>query len=227
MKPLEQFEDYKQQIKKLHSKIEAVKITRDEYCENNRAEVKTAMPSKGKVYQVIDYSKVINSYWGYEVQKGDIFYFRPTDTTLYIQGRGHTFSIKEDLCVKGDVLDCEFKVIQYNNELSGSDTTVRVDNLKERDIINTYKHRLTKVYVMIDKNTGYYKIGRSKTPLKREKTLQSEKPTIEMLFFDDAKNKDVTILHQMFSEKIIRGEWFDLSGGDLTIIKDYFLKKTG
>ena len=74
---------------------------------------------------------------------------------------------------------------------------------------------------MIDKNTGYYKIGRSVNPSIREKTLQSEKPTIEMLFNHDAEVKDEKELHNMFSEKRIRGEWFDLNGSDLCKIKDY------
>jgi len=83
----------------------------------------------------------------------------------------------------------------------------------------------TKVYVMIDKNTGYYKIGRSKNPKIREKTLQSEKPTIEMLFNHDAKTVDEKVLHSKFSEKRVRGEWFDLCGSDLSMISDYFNKQ--
>jgi hypothetical protein len=74
---------------------------------------------------------------------------------------------------------------------------------------------------MIDKNTGYYKIGRSLKPKFREKTLQSEKPTIELLFSNDAKIKKEKDLHNMFSDKRIRGEWFDLNGSDLTKIKEY------
>ena len=42
---------------------------------------------------------------------------------------------------------------------------------------------------MCDKNTGFYKIGKSAKPKFRERTLQSEKPTIElvMVFKADAE----------------------------------------
>ena len=80
----------------------------------------------------------------------------------------------------------------------------------------------TNVYVMIDKNTGYYKIGRSKNPEYRERTLQSEKPTIEMLFNHKARPNDETYLNNHFRTKRIRGEWFDLKGSDLNEIKRYF-----
>lgn len=77
----------------------------------------------------------------------------------------------------------------------------------------------TKVYIMIDKNTGYYKIGRSIKPKKRESTLQSEKPTIEMLFYFEA-TKDLELnLHKHFSSKRVRGEWFNLTNEDLDYIK--------
>ena len=75
---------------------------------------------------------------------------------------------------------------------------------------------------MIDKNTGYFKIGRSINPSTREKTLQSEKPTIDMLFSYPATNECETDLHGIYSKKRIRGEWFDLNGTDLKNIKTYF-----
>ena len=74
---------------------------------------------------------------------------------------------------------------------------------------------------MIDKNTGYYKIGKSTNPNLRERTLQSEKPTIEMIFNKEAKQSDEKKLHEMFKENRIRGEWFDLNGSDLIKIKNY------
>ena len=84
------------------------------------------------------------------------------------------------------------------------------------------KNAKTNVYVMIDKNTGYFKIGRSINPSTRERTLQSEKPTNEMLFNYPATNDCETELHDIYSKKRIRGEWFDLSGSDLKDIKAYF-----
>ena len=83
----------------------------------------------------------------------------------------------------------------------------------------------TKIYIMIDKNTGYYKIGRSINPNFREKTLQSEKPTIELLYTFDALCKDEKKLHNMFISQRIRGEWFKLSDSDIDIVKDFFKNK--
>ena len=80
----------------------------------------------------------------------------------------------------------------------------------------------TKVYLMIDNHTGFYKIGRSKNPSTREKTLQSQKPSIELLYYWNGLNKDERNLHKMFEEKRVRGEWFDLNYNDIDGIKNYF-----
>ncbi len=75
-------------------------------------------------------------------------------------------------------------------------------------------------YIMCDKNTGFYKIGKSAKPKFRERTLQSEKPTIElvMVFKADAELN----LHSRYERKRIRGEWFALSSDDLIDIhNDY------
>ena len=74
------------------------------------------------------------------------------------------------------------------------------------------------VYLMIDYNTGYHKIGRSKNPKYREKTLQSEKPTIELLDKWSAYPETEKELHKHFDGKRIRGEWFDLSCDDIKLI---------
>jgi hypothetical protein len=74
-------------------------------------------------------------------------------------------------------------------------------------------------YVMLDANTGYYKIGRSKSILEREKALQSEKPTIELVFSIE-KNVE-SELHKKFASKRVRGEWFALTSDDLKSILEY------
>lgn len=75
------------------------------------------------------------------------------------------------------------------------------------------------VYLMKDNHNGLYKIGKSTKPKFREKTLQSEKPSIEMVFHTKERsdfNED--ILHREFSEFRIRGEWFDLSPAQVRYI---------
>jgi hypothetical protein len=84
------------------------------------------------------------------------------------------------------------------------------------------KPRLTNIYLMIDKNTGLHKIGRSQSPLDRERTLQSEKPTIEIVFHAPATVEDEKHLHETFGAKRVRGEWFNLNDSDLNFINEYF-----
>jgi hypothetical protein len=80
------------------------------------------------------------------------------------------------------------------------------------------------VYVMIDKITGFYKIGISNNPVYREKTLMSQKPTIELLFKKEYSDRDTSrfiesSIHTLFSAKRVRGEWFDLTEDDLSKVK--------
>ena len=78
------------------------------------------------------------------------------------------------------------------------------------------------VYLMIDTINLYHKIGISNKPGWREKTLQSEKPTIELLASKKFINRKIAAsfekaLHETYSNKRIRGEWFQL---DLKEIKE-------
>lgn len=81
-------------------------------------------------------------------------------------------------------------------------------------------------YLMKDTSNGYYKIGMSNNPTYRERTLQSEKPTIELVhsrkFCDRKKARNhEKELHEKFKSKRIRGEWFDLDIKDVVLIKDW------
>ena len=81
----------------------------------------------------------------------------------------------------------------------------------------------SKTYLLIDHNTGYYKIGRSKNPEKREKTLQSEKPNIELICI--CKVNIEKELHKKYMLNRIRGEWFFLSNQQIAEIKQLFFEK--
>lgn len=81
------------------------------------------------------------------------------------------------------------------------------------------------VYLMLDSNTGYYKIGISKHPKKRESTLQSEKTTIDMLACRQYPNRKIALaiekaLHSAYSDKHVRGEWYSLSETEVNEIID-------
>ena len=77
------------------------------------------------------------------------------------------------------------------------------------------------IYLMKDKRNGLTKIGYSKFPEFREKTLQSEVPEIEMIYYNFGKLKLEKELHKAFSHKRIRGEWFELNVDDIEQIKNH------
>ena len=79
------------------------------------------------------------------------------------------------------------------------------------------------VYLMKDSSNGYYKIGISNTPEYRERTLQSEKPTIEMLACKKFPTRKIaesieSALHTTYSQQRLRGEWFKLDDVDVAAI---------
>ena len=79
------------------------------------------------------------------------------------------------------------------------------------------------VYLMKDISNGYYKIGISNRPEYRERTLQSEKPTIELLTAKPFTSRIIAeaieqALHKAFGEKRLRGEWFELTPSDVNDI---------
>jgi hypothetical protein len=79
----------------------------------------------------------------------------------------------------------------------------------------------TNIYLMRDGHTGLTKIGRSKSPRCREKTLGATTPLIRLLWSHVGYAKDEKTLHQMFASKRVRGEWFNLSDKDVESIKSY------
>jgi len=216
MEIIQKFTTFKNEIDHLFNLIEKKREERETWSNENRKQIKALYPAKNKIYKVKDIYKIVNSYDHDKINSDEDYYFKVTFTR---------FAPKTDFrfddpypSVKGVVLDCNLK----ETDLIGYFTRVSITELEKVEKKNTSQsERLTKIYVMIDKNTGYYKIGRSKNPSIRERTLQSEKPTIEMLFNSDAKVKDEKVLHDKFYEKRVRGEWFDLNGSDLCTIKQY------
>ena len=76
------------------------------------------------------------------------------------------------------------------------------------------------VYLMHDTSNGYYKIGVSNKPDYREKTLQSEKPTIELITSKKFPVRKIAesiekSLHSVYDNKRLRGEWFELDEDDV------------
>ena len=81
------------------------------------------------------------------------------------------------------------------------------------------------VYLVLDERTGHVKIGRSKTPSARERTLQSENPDHRMLFRYPADAALELELHHQFAEYRVRGEWFKLSAQHIESIRRRLLSE--
>jgi len=79
------------------------------------------------------------------------------------------------------------------------------------------------VYLMKNTRNGYVKIGFSKNPQFREKTLQSEEPEIELLISIEATIDLEKELHARFSAYRVRGEWFRLSEHEIEDAKQYVI----
>ena len=79
------------------------------------------------------------------------------------------------------------------------------------------------VYLMIDTSNHFHKIGISNNPEYREGTLQSEKPTIELICAKQYPSRLIassieSALHKAFDKKHLRGEWFKLDEKDVNEI---------
>jgi hypothetical protein len=62
---------------------------------------------------------------------------------------------------------------------------------------------------------GLTKIGYSKDPHRREKTIQAEDPRVHMLATRPGSSDQERRLHKIFADKRVRGEWFDLNETDV------------
>lgn len=100
--------------------------------------------------------------------------------------------------------------------------TVEIDNSKPLKKINEIAKPEPKqpksLYLMKDNATGFYKIGVSKSPNFREKTLQAEKPSIKMVASWPAMGKYEKPLHKHFTKHRVRGEWFDLTEAQVRFV---------
>jgi len=181
---------------------------------NNKTEIKKLLPKKNEVYKVINLD-FLYIHQLEQLEDKEIFFksiderFTPLYDLSNINNCGFTIT------VRGQIIDC-------NNRIIFENIRVPITSIIKSEIDVSLKLKHTFIYLMIDKNTGLYKIGRSNKPYCREKTLQSEKPTIELLFFYNGISSDENIIHKIFSEKRVRGEWFNLNANDILTFKQYF-----
>lgn len=80
------------------------------------------------------------------------------------------------------------------------------------------------VYLMHDLANNAYKIGISNNPEYRERTLQSEKPSIEKIAAKQFPTRDIArafeaSLHKVYESRRLRGEWFKLEPNEVEDVK--------
>lgn len=153
-----------------------------------------------------------------------------------VHANGDRFSFYENSAIVGNNLSTE----HLGQTISSFLFKQYVNNFKEAFDLYITEYLLPKMsyasapddiifdicylYLMHDTRNGYYKIGMSKEPQYRERTLQSEKPSIELVCTKELPRRDIartfeSALHNVFAEKRIRGEWFELSEYDVAILK--------
>lgn len=137
------------------------------------------------------------------------------------------FFYPDELVALRDAIDA---TLRYYEEVEADSYIVNAWNTRASDEAYEAQQKVEQavvkppmfVYVIHDTANGFYKIGSSQTPNTRERTLQAEKPTLEMLVSFPASREDERILQKHFADKKIRGEWFRLDNADLQYITDYF-----
>lgn len=96
---------------------------------------------------------------------------------------------------------------------------IRANTIYQHKNVSATTRDIQMTYLMID-GYGYIKIGKSKNPIARHKTLMSDNHTIELLAI---KKFDIEkLLHHKYSKYRKNGEWFDFPIGMLDeIIEKY------
>lgn len=114
--------------------------------------------------------------------------------------------------------------IEYNSELYRINTFSDLVRVYEIISEKIFKYNVEKkdnsgyCYIMSDDNyPNLYKIGKSKNPTKREETLLHSAPSIRLykVVKTDNMHKLEKDLHKLFSNKRVRGEWFELSDSEI------------
>lgn len=102
------------------------------------------------------------------------------------------------------------EVIDLKIDIRILDASIEPFNEIPKEII------IQKTYIMLDAKSKLYKIGKSKNPLFREKTLASEIPEITLIATTE---KDIEkYLHDKFKHLRVRGEWFKIPYKDIANI---------
>ena len=126
----------------------------------------------------------------------------------------------ESAYIKSDAAQNSYKLLlDLEIEENIEYTNIRKSCINSLIQTNTLASK-QKTYLMYDESTQKIKIGKSCNPHNREKTLLSDRYCIYLLAYCEYDIESV--LHSMYSEYRLRGEWFSLSTKQVRYIIDYF-----
>ena len=121
---------------------------------------------------------------------------------------------------KGDDADITSQIIDLLGDWSDEQVLSALDERRWAQL--RYRRHEGYVYLCKNNRNGYIKIGWSKSPSYREKTLQSEEPDVCFIATYAASRQDERWLHDKFALKRLRGEWFSLDERDVAMIDDHY-----
>lgn len=130
------------------------------------------------------------------------------------------YAYLESAYIKSDAAQNSYKLLlDLATEENIEYTNIRKSCINSLIQTNTLASK-QKTYLMYDESTQKIKIGKSCNPHNREKTLLSDRYCIYLLAYCEYDIESV--LHSMYSEYRLRGEWFSLSTKQVRYIIDYF-----
>lgn len=149
------------------------------------------------------------------------------DFEMYVHWSYYRCEIKNvtraEFDLKRDHLNNVFS--RYDSELKEINApyfmALSVDDLKLANPKKKKKSPKGFVYLMQSGVHNLTKIGFSKKPKVREKTLQGEDPLLHMIFSMKGSMTDERNFHSDYKDKRVRGEWFNLTRQDIEFIKEH------
>ena len=108
----------------------------------------------------------------------------------------------------------QYKDIYKNSVEPNTKKTIKIKEITKPSEEPCY------TYIMHNLDNNRYKIGMSKYPKVRERTLQSAEPNVELIYTQKHANRRLArqrekYLHNLFRHYKYRGEWYTLSSREL------------
>ena len=130
------------------------------------------------------------------------------------------YAYLESAYIKSDAAQNSYKLLlDLEMEKSIEDTNIRKSFINSLIQTNTLISG-QKTYLMYDDITQRFMIGKSYDPYETEKELYLCRGSIYMVAYCDYDIESV--LHSMYSDYRVRGEWFNLSTNQVRYIIKYF-----